>query len=244
MQVELIYEKTCPNVEAARVALLRAFADAGVPPRWQEWEVSSEDAPAHVHGFGSPTILVNGEDVSGEMTEGHDLCCRIYAHDEHANKGVPAVSSIVSAIKSAQSASTKESRFSRFKLNGTTLPTAGMALLPKLTCPACWPAYAGVLSSMDIGFFDYTPYLLPLTAAFLVIVVASLAYRAQQRRGYKPVLLGLFAAALLLIGKFYYDSDTVMYAGLALLVLASLWNTWPQPGMKGACPACEPATDK
>jgi mercuric ion transport protein len=244
MQVELIYEKTCPNIAAARVALLHAFADAGVSPRWQEWEVSSEDAPAHVHGFGSPTILVNGEDVSGEKIEGDDLCCRIYAHDEHANKGVPAVSAIAQAIQSAQTAATQKSRFSRFKFNGATLSAAGMALLPKLTCPACWPAYAGVLSAMGIGFFDYTPYLLPLTAGFLVIAVASLAYRAQQRRGYKPLLLGLFAAALLLIGKFYYSSDSVMYAGLALLVLASLWNTWPQPGVKGACPACEPATKK
>lgn len=240
MQVELVYEKTCPNIEAARSQLLRAFVEAGTSPRWLEWELSSEDAPVHVHGFGSPTILVNGHDVSGEMIEGDDLCCRIYSHEEGGNKGVPALSAIVNAIKYTQQATTKKSRFSRFKLNGGTLSATGVALLPKLTCPACWPAYAGLLSSLGIGFFDYTPYLLPLTAAFMIIVVASLAYHAHQRRGYRPLLLGLFAATALLVGKFYYGSDSVMYVGLALLVLASLWNTWPQPkSARNPCPACE-----
>ena len=40
------------------------------------------------------------------------------------------------------------------------LPAIGAALLPKLTCPACWPAYAAVLSALGVSFVDYTPYLL------------------------------------------------------------------------------------
>src|SRR6185436_814844 len=28
-----------------------------------------------------------------------------------------------------------------------TIPGIGVALLPKLACPLCWPAYAGILSS-------------------------------------------------------------------------------------------------
>lgn len=103
MQVELVYEKTCPNIGAAREQLLRAFTEADMPPVWQEWEVSQPDAPAHVHGYGSPTILVNGKDVSGSMTEGDDLCCRIYAHGDTCNKGVPPVSDIVRALQTMDS---------------------------------------------------------------------------------------------------------------------------------------------
>lgn len=244
MQVELVYEKTCPNIEAARVQLLHAFNEAGMTPRWQEWEVSTADAPAHVHGFGSPTILVDGMDVSGVMTEGDDYCCRVYAHSENDNKGIPALADIVQALRVAHLTSTipgakSTPRFAGFTLGGISLPAVGVALLPKLTCPACWPAYAGLLSAMGIGFFDYTPYLLPLTVFFLIIVVASLLYRARQRRGYKPLLLGLLAAAILLIGKFGYASDAVMYVGLGLLVVASLWNSWPKSQTAGgACPAC------
>jgi len=44
---------------------------------------------------------------------------------------------------------------------------------------------------------------------------------------------------VLLTGKFHYDSDAIMYVGLGLLVLASLWNSWPRRNDAGAvCSAC------
>ncbi|MCO6414007.1 MAG: hypothetical protein J5I92_14795 [Thiogranum sp.] len=239
MQIELVYEKTCPNIEAARTQLLRACAEAGISPHWQEWEVSNPEAPAHAHGYGSPTILVNGNDVSGDMIEGDDYCCRVYSHGELTNKGVPAVADIVRALRFGQKTAITTNPVSRWRLNGALLPTVGVALLPKLACPACWPAYAGVFSTVGIGFLDYTPLLLPLTAVFLLIAVTALAYRARQRRGYKPLLVGVLAAGTLLIGKFHYDSDVAMYAGLFLLVATSLWNTWPKSTSADTfCPAC------
>ena len=138
MQIELIYEKTCPNIEAARLQLLRAFATAGITPHWQEWEVSTPEAPAHVHGYGSPTILVNGQDVSGDMTKGDDYCCRVYSHGEN-DKGVPAVADIVYALKSAQQTPATMTHASRWRLNGTVWPAVGVAFLPKLACPAWVP---------------------------------------------------------------------------------------------------------
>ncbi len=183
MQIELVYEKTCPNVEAARSQLMRAFAESGVQPRWQEWEVSSPEAPSHVHGYGSPTILVNRRDVSGDIADGDDYCCRIYSHGEHANKGVPRVADIVRTLKSAQHTPSTRNDGLRWQMNGTMLPAVGVAFLPKLACPACWPAYAGLLSSLGIGFFDYTPYLLPLTAVFVLVAIA-LPTAAIDRPGY------------------------------------------------------------
>jgi hypothetical protein len=105
------------------------------------------------------------------------------------------------------------------------LPAVGAALLPKLTCPVCWPAYAALLSALGVSFIDYTPYLLPLTLVFLVVTLAILARR--PRRGYAPLALGLIAAAAMLIGKFGFDSEIATYAGVALLVGASVWNAWP-----------------
>jgi len=240
MLIELIYEKTCPNIEPARHQLLKAFTESGITPHWQEWEVSSPDAPKHIHGFGSPTILVNGKDVSGDIADGDDYCCRVYSHEEGANKGVPALVDIVKALKTTQQASSKKTSSSSMKLNGAMLPAVGVALLPKLACPACWPAYAGLLSSLGIGFIDYTPYLLPLTITFLLIVIAALSYRAKYRHGYRPLKLGLLASAIVLINQFFYENDVAMYTGLALLVLASLWNTWPKSQASSeSCSACE-----
>jgi hypothetical protein len=31
-------------------------------------------------------------------------------------------------------------------------PGIGVPLLPKLMCPLCWPAYAGLLSTLGLGF--------------------------------------------------------------------------------------------
>jgi hypothetical protein len=82
-------------------------------------------------------------------------------------------------------------------------------------------------------------YLLGLTAVFLIIAVGALAFRAKTRRGYKPFVLGLCAGAIVMIGKFYYESDPAMYGGLGVLVAASLWNSWPKKDLDdGSCPSC------
>jgi hypothetical protein len=36
------------------------------------------------------------------------------------------------------------------KRNLLAVPGMGVAFLPKLACPACWPAYAGLLSGQGV----------------------------------------------------------------------------------------------
>lgn len=126
-----------------------------------------------------------------------------------------------------------------WKQNLLAAPGIGLSLLPKVACPACWPAYAGLLSSLGLGFLVSAVYLPPMTAAFLLLTVAILAFRAHRRRVYLPSALGIIAASLVLLGKFYLASNPVLYAGLGLM-LASVWNSWPNATR---C-TCVPATDK
>ena len=122
------------------------------------------------------------------------------------------------------------------------LPSVGASMLPKLACPACWPAYAGLLSSVGLGFLISTVYVLPLTAASLLLAVAALAFRANKRRGYGPFAVGLVAGSAVLLGKFVWESNLTVYSALGLLVIASLWNAWPlrdMPGEAAACPKCQ-----
>ena len=65
-RVELIYDLDCPNVGEARTVLLQAFAQVGISPTWTEWNRKGPDSPAYVRGYGSPTILVNGQDVPAQ----------------------------------------------------------------------------------------------------------------------------------------------------------------------------------
>lgn len=240
-QVELIYAADCPNVPAARAQLLRAFAAAGLTARWQEWERNAQGSPGYAHGFGSPTILINGADAAGHHTGFADAaCCRLYAHGAGELSGIPALQAIVAKLRDAHKAETPASGVAdTWNSTAATLPTLGVALLPKLTCPACWPAYTSLLSSLGLGFINFTPYLLPLTALFLVVSLAALSYRARHRRGYGPLWVGVAAGALILIGKFGFGSNPALYSGIALLMGASVWNVWPR--VQRPCLACVPA---
>jgi hypothetical protein len=121
-----------------------------------------------------------------------------------------------------------------------SLPGIGLSALPKLACPVCWPAYAGLLGSLGLGFLISAAYLLPLTIAFLTLALAALAFRAKSRRGLGPFLIGLTAAIGILLGKFVWESNATIYGGVGILVVASVWNAWPrderlaQPPVLGA----------
>jgi hypothetical protein len=83
---------------------------------------------------------------------------------------------------------------------------------------------------VGLGFFLQTAFLFPLTVFALLLAVAALGYRANWRRGYLPFAVGSGAALLVVLGKFVLDSNVLLYGGIAALVAASLWNSWPTSG--------------
>lgn len=237
--VEMVYNSDCPNIAAARTCLLEAFAFLQLKPHWQEWEINDPDAPAYVRNSGSPTILVNGKDISGATEEIIASNCRIYIDDDNSISGVPPLGKVINAL---QSENRKRYLFGGIKntsVNLAAIPAIGIAMLPKLVCPFCWPLYTGLLGAIGINFVNYTPYLLPLLLVFLVITVSVLAVTARTGRGYGPPLLGLLSSIAILSGKFLFDSSLLVYAGISGLILAVIWHAWPGQQNVGACPACE-----
>src|SRR2546425_10260423 len=97
-------------------------------------------------------------------------------------------------------------------------PGIGVALLPKLACPLCWPAYAGVLSSFGLGFLISATYLLPITIAFLILTLIVLVFRAKRRRGYLPFGFGLIGAAPTRARKCRLGSAPAFHCGIVILV--------------------------
>ena len=67
--------------------------------------------------------------------------------------------------------------------------------------------------------------LTPLTVLFMAAAVGSMAYRVKHRRGYGPFLVGVVAAAILIVGKFVFAINGLTYGGIVLLVAASFWNS-------------------
>lgn len=233
--VDFIYAPDCPNVSLARANLLQAFARAGVQPKWSEHKIGDLDGPAHTRGYGSPTILVDSRDVAG-LSPSAETSCRIYEGVAGSAHG-PAPEQIAAALAAAAPSGRVIKHPHGWRSSLVTLPGIGVAFLPKIACPACWPAYAGVLSSLGLGFLVDVRWLFPLTAIFLLVAIFALGFRAGRRRGFGPFFVGLGASATVLVGKFRFGSDFAMYAGLGLLVAASIWNTWPRRATR-ACPAC------
>lgn len=242
--VDFVYDKDCPNVRAARANLMRAFSRVGVSAGWKEHQIGSADAPARVRGFGSPTILVDGVDVGG-LAAGAEACCRVYE-----GGGAPSVELIADALRRVDQTDTRPEKQrptplrSRWKSTAAVLPGIGIALMPKVVCPLCWPAYAGVLSAVGLTFLMEDRWLLPISAVFLLAALAALAWRARSRRGYGPLGIGAVSAAVILIGKFAFDSTPTVYAGIAALVLACIWNAWPRRAVEPSCSACGPVVSE
>jgi len=135
---------------------------------------------------------------------------------------------------------------SELKKSLAVLPAVAVALLPSITCPACWPGYAAVLSSFGIGFLPSNRYLLPFTVTFLVIYLFMLTWEARKRNHFRPLVLGTIGSVVLVVGRFALESNPLLYSGVAILITASIWNAWPtirtkwfasQEPSKG-CPAC------
>src|SRR5438445_12578563 len=108
------------------------------------------------------------------------------------------------------------------------LPGVVVSLHPKLVCPLCWPAYAGLLSSVGLGFLISAAYLLPFIAGFLALALAAMGFRANSRHGYGPFLLGVVATVGVILGKFRWECKDTMYVADGRLVLGSHWITWPR----------------
>lgn len=115
------------------------------------------------------------------------------------------------------------------------IPSAVLAALP--ACPACYPAYLALLSGLGLGALESFEAQVAVTVVFLLIALGSLAYRARDRRGFAPLVTGAIAASIVLISKLVLGFDLGTYAGVAVLVGASIWNVWPQPDLD--CASCE-----
>jgi mercuric ion transport protein len=99
--VELVYDRGCPNVDQARERISAALREVGAPPSWSEWDRAGDATPASLRNFGSPTVLVNGQDVSGDQNAGAKAdanSCRVYRDDCGRVCGAPSVMMIVSAL--------------------------------------------------------------------------------------------------------------------------------------------------
>lgn len=117
------------------------------------------------------------------------------------------------------------------------VPALGASLLPSLSCPACLPAYASLLSAVGLSFLGESKYLLWLNAAALLVSLVVL-FRRARHASYVPFALGALAATVILSGKFLSNSNLTNWVGAAALLAAFVWSgTKSKPASCSGCAA-------
>lgn len=221
-RIELIYDEDCPNAELARQRLREALAASGCTVAPTEWLRTALDTPDVLQGWGSPTILIDGRDVAGQQPS-ESPTCRVYPRPGGGFDRAPSVDQIVAALDAIRP--TRSPRRIRALL--PVAPGVAVSFLPVVSCPACWPAYAGVLSSLGVPFLSNERIVLPVVVGLMLVSVVALAWRARERRGFAPALLGLVGAGIVVGGRAGAGSILVACTGGMLLLAASIWNVWP-----------------
>jgi hypothetical protein len=130
--VELLFFPDCPNVPAAREQLCRAMKQAGLPPSWGEYDVTDPTVPEHMRRFGSPTILVEGNDVTGSAPPTEGSSCRVYVGSDV--RGVPPLESIVQALSASRSQPSSNGGGQSAIAGGLAMAPESAPMAPRDTC--------------------------------------------------------------------------------------------------------------
>lgn len=89
--IELVYFEGCPNAVTARENIRAAIAEAfGEPVEWSEWDLMAAATPEDFKRYGSPTVLVDGHDVTGDGPGNVAMACRA--------DGAPSVAAIAASL--------------------------------------------------------------------------------------------------------------------------------------------------
>ena len=93
VRIQLLTFEGCPLADAARACLEVALTDCGLQD-YEEIDILDPTTPEHLRCWGSPTILVDGADITGQP-KGNSVSCRVYTGPE----GVPEKSEIIAGLK-------------------------------------------------------------------------------------------------------------------------------------------------
>lgn len=106
LQIELVYDPGCPNVDRARGVLTTACREMDLPAVWTEWSSDDPACPGYARNLGSPSILVNGEDVApgphpwAPRTPESGPRCRVY-RDGDRIVPAPPLARVTRALRTA-----------------------------------------------------------------------------------------------------------------------------------------------
>jgi copper chaperone CopZ len=199
VKIQLLHFSGCPNVDATRAAVRDALAAEQLDITVEEIDVNAPDAPSWARGWGSPTVLVDGQDVLGAGAN-NASACRLY------EGGAPSVDAIRGHLRAARIVEAGPP---------VAMPMVG-AVAAAIAASACClvPAVLAVVGVSGVGFAaSLAPYRVYFLVATGVALAAGFwfAYRPQKDacgceapRSRRAARVGLWIAAVVSVAAAAY----------------------------------------
>jgi mercuric ion transport protein len=170
MKIELLYFQGCPNLEAARGALRQALAAERVDAGVVEIDLEAADSPEWARGWGSPTILIDGNELTG-ATPSSGATCRLY------EAGAPTVDEIRAGVRAARRRAAETSGRATLSMVGAV--TAALAASACCLVPAALAAVGLSGAGFGAALAPYRIYFLIGTGVALAVAF-WLVYRKRK----------------------------------------------------------------
>ncbi len=105
MRVSFLFYEDCPSHELALERLREVLDEKGIDADVEVVEVESEEQAQELRFVGSPTILLNGQDIDPSPPDSHyALTCRAYRLEDGRISPLPSPDTIRRAIDAAKKA--------------------------------------------------------------------------------------------------------------------------------------------
>ncbi len=101
LRIIFLYWEGCPSHEEALARLRQVLEEEGVNAEVEVVRVDTEEEAQRWHFVGSPTILVEGEDIQPLPHEPTRLTCRVYRWEDGRISPLPSPETIRRAIRAA-----------------------------------------------------------------------------------------------------------------------------------------------
>ena len=102
VKVDFLYYEDCPSHEEALKRLHQILSVEGIEAKIEITKVETIEEAVRLHFIGSPTILVNGEDIDPPPSDAYyALACRTYRLEDGRFSPLPSLEMIRSALGAA-----------------------------------------------------------------------------------------------------------------------------------------------
>lgn len=89
MEIQLVYETTCPNKETTKRLIENILLTHGILTDIIEIDKDDPNAPNFAKNLSSPTILIDGKDIEEGAEGSGGNSCRLYKNESGKLSGTP-----------------------------------------------------------------------------------------------------------------------------------------------------------